>query len=115
MASESVEEAAILFARSPVRGQVKTRLQPHLSPDDSLALHRALVADAATLLRQAAGRRAQLLSPGHDLDTREDLLRTHIAPSAACAACCCTWVSGVGAKPYTSAVDYSPMARGREV
>ena len=51
MPGENVEEAAILFARSPLRCQVKTRLQPLLSPDDSLALHRALVADAAALLR----------------------------------------------------------------
>ena len=55
MPRESVEEAVILFARSPLRCQVKTRLQPHLTPDDSLALHRALVADAAALLREVAG------------------------------------------------------------
>jgi rSAM/selenodomain-associated transferase 1 len=56
MPRDTVEEAAILFARSPLRGQVKSRLQPHLTPDDSLALHRALVADAAALLRETAGR-----------------------------------------------------------
>jgi rSAM/selenodomain-associated transferase 1 len=55
MPLDTAEEAVILFARSPVRGQVKSRLQPHFTPDESLALHRALVADAAALLRQAAG------------------------------------------------------------
>ena len=34
-----------LFAKAPVAGAVKTRLQPHLTPDQSASLHAALVAD----------------------------------------------------------------------
>ena len=43
--------ALVLFARTPRLGRVKTRLQPDLSPEESLILHRALVADAVTVLR----------------------------------------------------------------
>jgi len=43
--------AIILFARSPVPGRVKTRLQPLLGPAGAADLHRALVADMLEKLR----------------------------------------------------------------
>ena len=46
----------LLFARTPLLGRVKTRLQPDLSAAEALELHRALVRDAVTLLRAAAAR-----------------------------------------------------------
>jgi rSAM/selenodomain-associated transferase 1 len=44
----------ILFARAPLLGRVKTRLQPDLSAEEALQLHRALLRDALALLRAAA-------------------------------------------------------------
>ena len=35
--------AVIVFAKAPLPGQVKTRLQPRLSPEQSAALHAALI------------------------------------------------------------------------
>ena len=46
--------ALVLFARAPRLGGVKTRLQPQLSPEQSLTLHRALVRDAVRLVRDFA-------------------------------------------------------------
>lgn len=48
--------ALILFARAPLLGRVKTRLQPDLSPEEGLQLHRAMLRDALSLLRAAAAR-----------------------------------------------------------
>jgi len=75
MSLDTYEEAVILFARSPVREQVKTRLQPYLSPDESLQLHRAMLHDAMVLVDDAARtppRRRELrltaaLAPGDEL------------------------------------------------
>ena len=44
----------LLFARAPVLGCVKTRLQPELDEEQSLMLHRALVRDAVALIRRTA-------------------------------------------------------------
>jgi rSAM/selenodomain-associated transferase 1 len=57
-AVEIPEAALLLFARTPALGRVKTRLQPEISASEALALHCAMVLDAATLLREAAGRSA---------------------------------------------------------
>lgn len=46
--------AFVLYARVPRRGDVKTRMLPHLDPDEALALHVALVEDSLGLLRDAA-------------------------------------------------------------
>jgi rSAM/selenodomain-associated transferase 1 len=46
--------AIVLYARAPRRGRVKTRLVPPLTPDAALALHRALVRDAAVVVGRAA-------------------------------------------------------------
>lgn len=46
----------VLYARVPEKGAVKTRLQPFLNPDESLALHRALLEDSVRLLRLVAER-----------------------------------------------------------
>ncbi len=48
--------ALVLYARVPEKGTVKTRLQPFLTPDESLALHRALIEDSVRLLRLVAER-----------------------------------------------------------
>ena len=42
---------AILFARNPQPGRVKTRLQTHLSPDQVAAIYTAFVRDSVTMLR----------------------------------------------------------------
>lgn len=49
----------IIFMKAPRPGQVKTRLQPHLSPDDALLLYRAMGKD---LVDNLAG------SPEYDLE-----------------------------------------------
>jgi rSAM/selenodomain-associated transferase 1 len=54
MPLETFEEGLILFARSRVPGEVKTRLQPDLSPEEAALLHRALVRDAVALLEESA-------------------------------------------------------------
>ena len=46
--------AIVLYARTPARGKVKTRLVPPLTPAGALGLHRALVRDAAVAVRRAA-------------------------------------------------------------
>ena len=43
MANHCGDHRLIVFAKAPVAGQVKTRLQPELTPVQSVALHRALV------------------------------------------------------------------------
>jgi len=45
--------AFVLYARVPRRGEVKTRMLPHLDADEALALHLALIEDSLDLLRQA--------------------------------------------------------------
>lgn len=61
----------VLFARAPRLGAVKTRLEPALGPERTLALHRAFVADQLRLLARyaAEGTRVELsLAPdGGDL------------------------------------------------
>lgn len=44
-------ERIVLFAKSPRRGGVKTRLVPPLTHDDALALHEAMLADQIDFLR----------------------------------------------------------------
>lgn len=60
----------MLYARVPEPGAVKTRLQPHLTPDESLALHRALLEDSVRLLRLVAARAGAraILSLSEDRD-----------------------------------------------
>jgi len=50
---DSAEDYAILFARSPVPGQVKSRLCTHLTPEQACQLHRASTNDVLVLLDQA--------------------------------------------------------------
>jgi rSAM/selenodomain-associated transferase 1 len=45
----------ILFAKSPVPGRVKTRLQPFLAPSDAAALYTAFVSDMIERLVSIAG------------------------------------------------------------
>jgi len=48
------QRALVLFARLPVLGQVKTRLTPRFTPEEALALHRALLIDSLDLVRRCA-------------------------------------------------------------
>jgi rSAM/selenodomain-associated transferase 1 len=57
---------AILFARNPVPGRVKTRLQPHLSPDQAAALYTAFVRDSVALLRGCGAQRKIVASADVD-------------------------------------------------
>lgn len=45
----------VLFAKAPIPGEVKTRLQPHLSSDDAASLHEAFVLDTLDALREIDG------------------------------------------------------------
>lgn len=47
------EDCAILFARTPIPGRVKSRLETHLTPEQACRLHCAATNDTATLLSQA--------------------------------------------------------------
>jgi rSAM/selenodomain-associated transferase 1 len=42
----------LLFAKAPVPGQVKTRLQPHLSADQCTSLHRCITEDVLATLQR---------------------------------------------------------------
>ena len=44
------QDAAILFARTPLPGRVKSRLQPQLTPEQALRLHVAATLDTADFL-----------------------------------------------------------------
>ncbi|MBI1800997.1 MAG: TIGR04282 family arsenosugar biosynthesis glycosyltransferase [Chloroflexi bacterium] len=47
--------AIAVFAKSPMRGQVKTRLCPPLTPDQATELYRAFLADTLTIIGGVAG------------------------------------------------------------
>ena len=47
------EDCAILFAKNPLPGRVKTRLSPHLTPEQACRLHCASASDVAELLSHA--------------------------------------------------------------
>ena len=47
------EDCAILFAKNPVPGRVKTRLSPPLTPEQACRLHYASTSDVAELLSQS--------------------------------------------------------------
>jgi len=47
------QDCAILFARSPALGRVKTRLESHLTPEQACRLHCAMTSDVAGMLAQA--------------------------------------------------------------
>ncbi|PYQ12142.1 MAG: hypothetical protein DMH00_06655, partial [Acidobacteria bacterium] len=50
----SPHRALLLFARLPELGRVKTRLLPSFTPEEALALHRALLTDSLDLMQRAA-------------------------------------------------------------
>jgi rSAM/selenodomain-associated transferase 1 len=53
-------DVAILFARTPVPGRVKSRLLTHLTPEQACRLHVASVLDTAELLASVFQQRARL-------------------------------------------------------
>ena len=47
------KDALIIFAKAPVPGQVKTRLQPHLSPEECANLHAFFIIDTINIAKRA--------------------------------------------------------------
>ena len=77
----SPHRALLLFARLPELGRVKTRLSPRFTPEEALALHRALLMDSLDLMQRAAeASQASLwlyLSAAGELDAE---LAPHLGP-----------------------------------
>ena len=68
---------AVLFAKKPTPGAVKTRLQSQLSAAEAARLYEALLLDCATTLHAtAATAKVVAFAPAH----AEDALRTLLAP-----------------------------------
>ena len=68
---------AVLFAKKPVPGAVKTRLQSHLSASEATRLYEAMLLDCATALHATrAAAKVVAFTPAH----AEDALRTLLAP-----------------------------------
>ena len=68
---------AVLFAKKPVPGTVKTRLQSHLSASEATRLYEAMLLDCATALHETqAAAKVVAFTPAH----AEDALRTLLAP-----------------------------------
>ena len=71
---------AVLFAKKPAPGAVKTRLQSHLGPSEAARLYEALLLDCATVLHATqAAAKVVAFTPAH----AEDVLRTLLAPIGA--------------------------------
>lgn len=68
MSYEFPEALLIQFAKAPQLGQVKTRMQPVLSVEQSLALHRQLVLRTHQTLHREALCHTQLWISGEDKD-----------------------------------------------
>ena len=67
----------IFFAKTPELGRVKTRLQPTVSAEGALALHRALVRDTLLLLGRSG--RADLVTVAFSGEPERDLVPSGIA------------------------------------
>ena len=68
---------AVLFAKKPVPGTVKTRLQSHLSASEAARLYEAMLLDCAIALHETqAAAKVVAFTPAH----AEDALRTLLAP-----------------------------------
>jgi len=68
-------DALILFLKAPIAGQVKTRLQPELTPDEALNLYKAMVEDLLERLRK--GYNFELIlcfTPAHAEESLRDWL-----------------------------------------
>lgn len=48
-------QALIIFAKAPIPGKVKTRLQTHLSPEECATLHKSFVIDTVRLAKKING------------------------------------------------------------
>ncbi|TXD37793.1 glycosyltransferase [Lujinxingia vulgaris] len=68
--SEVMHDEVVIFAKSPIAGRVKTRLQPELSADESVVVYRAFLNDVLEMVggwaTQAERRRATLAWSGAD-------------------------------------------------
>lgn len=70
-----MSSCAILFAKDPVAGKVKTRLQSHMSADQAAAVYEAFVQDcAAAVAAAAADRRVVACAPAIATDRLRRLL-----------------------------------------
>ena len=68
---------AVLFAKKPAPGAVKTRLQSHLSASEAARLYEALLLDCAIALHETqAAAKVVAFAPAH----AEDALHTLLAP-----------------------------------
>jgi hypothetical protein len=72
-----MSNAIALFAKTPMAGCVKTRLQPQLTPEQSASLHAALVADVWDMLGQIPDADRWLFSDGTD-GRFEELAQNHL-------------------------------------
>jgi len=74
----TAETCAILFARNPVPGSVKTRLQTHLSAEQAAAVYTAFLRDTVDLLsRSCAARRVVAVADADGLEP----LRARLDPT----------------------------------
>ena len=68
---------AVLFAKEPTPGEVKTRLRSHLSAHDAARLYEAMLLDCATALHATkAATKVVAFTPAH----AEEALRTLLTP-----------------------------------
>ena len=68
---------AVLFAKKPAPGAVKTRLRSHLSARDAARLYEAMLLDCATALHATkAATKVVAFTPAN----AEDALRTQLTP-----------------------------------
>ena len=51
----SSRHALIIFAKAPIPGQVKTRLQTHLSAEECAELHASFIIDTIRIANRVAG------------------------------------------------------------
>jgi len=81
MPAEAPAWTAIVFARAPLAGQVKTRLIPHLGAEAAAGLHRQLMTRTLERACAARGARVQLWIAGDTSDAFvQDLARRFEVP-----------------------------------
>ena len=70
-----MEACIIVFVKNPVPGQVKTRLIPHLSPEQAASLYQAFLVDWCNALSAiSAARRVIAYTPPKDLSALQTLI-----------------------------------------
>src|SRR5688572_8313080 len=69
-----MKRSVIIMAKAPSAGTVKTRLQPHLSPDECAALAAAFLRDAVKKAETVCENVILAYSPPEKLDTLKKIL-----------------------------------------